>query len=169
MFDKLIDVIISLGTTTLPFSVINEYDAAIVMRFGIYNRTAKPGLLWKIPFVDRVMREDGRINYGATHPRSFVTKDGQTVTISGICRYKIFDAKAAILSQQKFPNSTWDGMYEAMSSLAQANTYDVVVSDSFADLFLDEVKEYNVPYGVEVISARLQDASKARNFRILKD
>ena len=54
MFDKLIDVIINFIEDIIPFVFIKEYDRAIRFRTGRFHKTCGPGLVWKIPFFDKV-------------------------------------------------------------------------------------------------------------------
>ena len=169
MFDKLIEVLQSFGTKALPFTVVNEYELAILLRFGIYKRDAYAGLVWKYPFIDNIMRVDARQNYSTTHPRTFITRDRKTVTVSAIASFKGINARQAVLSQVKYGNSIWDGLETGMSKLIQTNDYETIVSDVFADMLFKYVKAYNLEYGIDVKSCRLKDTSNATAFRLFKE
>ena len=169
MFDKLIEVLQTLGTKALPFTIVNEYELAVLLRFGIFKKEANAGLVWKIPFIDRVMRVDARADYSTTHPRTFFTKDGKSVTIAAIASYRGKTAKKAVLSQVNYGYSISDGLLTGMSELVQTNDYEVVISNIFADMLFEYVKEYNEKYGIEVISCRLKDTSDATAFRLFKE
>lgn len=169
MFDKLIDLVMSLGQKLLPFTVTFEYDSAVIMRLGSFHKVLDTGLTFKIPLADTVLKIDSRVNYSTTHPRTLLTKDGKSVTVSGIASYRAGDKRLAVLSQNNYAQSVWDGMYQSISKLVQNNNYDLVVSAEFAQLMTDAVRKYNQQFGIDIISCRLQDTSSARAYRLFKE
>jgi regulator of protease activity HflC (stomatin/prohibitin superfamily) len=54
MFDKIIEFIIRFWKDLLPFVIVEHWNEALILRFGIFKKLLKPGIHFKIPFFDSV-------------------------------------------------------------------------------------------------------------------
>ena len=82
----------------LPFEVIEEYRGGIILRLGKFNRTVKPGLNWKIPFIEEILERIIVTRTLNLPGQSLVTKDNKTIVISTILRYSIWNIKKYLLN-----------------------------------------------------------------------
>jgi regulator of protease activity HflC (stomatin/prohibitin superfamily) len=84
--------------------VIRQYERAIILRFGRYQRQVGPGIQKKFPFADNVLVVDIRERVRHFKAERMLTKDNVPVTIDAILRYRILEAKSrdAILNVQNF-------------------------------------------------------------------
>jgi regulator of protease activity HflC (stomatin/prohibitin superfamily) len=84
--------------------VIRQYERAIILRFGRYQRQVGPGIQRKFPFADNVLVVDIRERVRDFKAERMLTKDNVPVTIDAILRYRILEAKSrdAILNVQNF-------------------------------------------------------------------
>lgn len=55
-YGKLIVAFLVLFVLFLAYFSIQEYERGVVLRWGKFNRVAEPGLNWKIPFAESVVR-----------------------------------------------------------------------------------------------------------------
>lgn len=168
MFDKLIDVVRSLGAAALPFQVIGVDRAAILLRFGRFRRALEPGLLWKMPFADIVLSCDSRVHFYRTNEQSLVTLDGLTVIVSAVISFRVKSAEHAILSQLEFGQSVWDGAAATLSCFVARTAFDDLKNDDFAARLMAQVQAENESYGTEILTCRLENCAKARTLRIAK-
>src|SRR2546426_5334374 len=84
--------------------IIKQYERAIILRLGKYNRQVGAGIQTRIPFVDGVLVVDVREKVREFKAERMLTKDNVPVTIDAILRYKIIEqrAKDAILNVENF-------------------------------------------------------------------
>ena len=84
--------------------VIRQYERAIVLRLGKYQRQVGPGIQKRIPFVDNVLVVDIREKVREFKAERMLTKDNIPVTIDAILRYKIIEtrSKDALLNVENF-------------------------------------------------------------------
>jgi len=84
--------------------IINQYDRAIILRLGKYNRQVGPGIQTRLPFADNILVVDIREKVSEFKAERMLTKDNVPVTIDAILRYKIIEqrAKDAILNVENF-------------------------------------------------------------------
>ena len=60
MFDKLIEIISRFWKDLLPFVIVEQWNEAIHLRFGLFLRTLKPGIHFKIPLLDSIIHANKR-------------------------------------------------------------------------------------------------------------
>ena len=91
MFDRLIDKIIEIWDIIVPFITIHDYERAVVLRNGKFKKILEPGFYLKIPYVDYILSHHIAITTIGLHPQSVTTKDGESIVVRGIIKYKIID------------------------------------------------------------------------------
>ncbi len=84
--------------------LINQYERAIILRLGKYNKQVKPGIQTRIPLIDNVLVIDIRERVREFKAERMLTKDNIPVTIDAILRYKILEERVndAILNVENF-------------------------------------------------------------------
>ena len=77
--------------------IIPQATAAVIERLGRFQTTADPGLVFLVPFVDRVReRVDLREQVVSFPPQPVITQDNLTVNIDTVVYYQVTDPKAAV-------------------------------------------------------------------------
>lgn len=84
--------------------IIKQYERAIILRLGRYNRQVGAGIQTRLPFADNILVVDIREKVSEFKAERMLTKDNVPVTIDAILRYKIIEqrAKDAILNVENF-------------------------------------------------------------------
>jgi regulator of protease activity HflC (stomatin/prohibitin superfamily) len=84
--------------------IIKQYERAIILRLGKYQRQVGPGIQKRIPFADNVLVVDIREKVREFKAERMLTKDNIPVTIDAILRYKIIEtrSKDALLNVENF-------------------------------------------------------------------
>ena len=84
--------------------IIKQYERAIILRLGKFQRQVGPGVQTRIPFVDSILVVDIREKVREFTAESMLTKDNVPVTIDAILRYRIIEdrAKDSILNVENF-------------------------------------------------------------------
>jgi regulator of protease activity HflC (stomatin/prohibitin superfamily) len=77
--------------------IIPQATAAVIERLGRFKSTADPGLVFLVPFVDRIReRIDLREQVVSFPPQPVITQDNLTVNIDTVVYYQVIDPKAAV-------------------------------------------------------------------------
>ncbi len=84
--------------------IIKQFERAVILRLGRYQRQVGPGVQTRFPFADNVLVVDIREKVSEFKAERMLTKDNVPVTIDAILRYKIIEehAKDAILNVENF-------------------------------------------------------------------
>ena len=91
---KVIAGIIALLVVTAYFSIfiVKEVNQAIVLQFGDPKRIiSKPGLNFKIPFIQNVVFLDKRILNLDTPPEEVIASDQKRLIVDAFARFQIVD------------------------------------------------------------------------------
>ena len=68
----LLVIVVIIGSQT--FFTVGEWEQAIVIQLGEFKRTINtPGLNWKIPFVQQVIKVERRILASDAQPQEYLT------------------------------------------------------------------------------------------------
>jgi len=100
------------------FLVLQEYERAVVYRFGRFLKVGGPGWLVLIPFVDSATRVDLRVQTLEIPAQTVVTRDNIKLTVDAIIYLHVTDSKKAIINVEDYK--------DASVSFIQANLRDVI-------------------------------------------
>jgi regulator of protease activity HflC (stomatin/prohibitin superfamily) len=77
--------------------VIPQAQAAVIERLGRFNKASGAGLVWLMPFVDRIRaRIDLREQVVSFPPQPVITEDNLTVSIDTVVYFQVTDPRAAV-------------------------------------------------------------------------
>ena len=183
MKNFIIIIVIALGALTLSsLFVVSEGDKAIVIQFGKVQRNAEtdqtvvfePGLHFKIPFIDRVVTLDARIQTLDEVPSRFVTSEKKDLIVDLYVKWKIkdfaryylatggFKDSAEVLLQQKVNNG--------LRSEFGTRTISQIVSGERSELMdeaMAQASDSSDQLGIEIIDVRVKQINlppEVRNF-----
>lgn len=84
--------------------IIKQYDRAIILRLGKYQKRVGQGVRIRVPFTDSVLVVDIREKVREFKAGRMLTRDNVPVTIDAILRYRVIEdrSKDAILNVENF-------------------------------------------------------------------
>ncbi|MDR2070251.1 MAG: hypothetical protein LBP81_02390 [Treponema sp.] len=85
---------------------LDEWERAIVLRFGRFHRVKGPGLFFLIPLADRIAQvADLRIRVTDFSAQETLTKDSVTVTVDALCFWLVWDPEKAVLEVENYEDA----------------------------------------------------------------
>jgi regulator of protease activity HflC (stomatin/prohibitin superfamily) len=116
--------------------VVKQYERAIILRLGRYQKQVGPGVQTRIPFMDSILVVDIREKVREFKAERMLTMDNVPVTIDAILRYRIIEARArdAILNVENFN--------EMIQQVSQTTLRNNIGSSAFQDI-LSKREEIN--------------------------
>ncbi len=121
------------------FKVLRPYEKGIVERLGRYRNTADNGLVFVLPFVDRLIRIDMREQVVDVPPQAVITADNVAVEVDAVIYFEVVDPIKVTYRVAEF--------YAAVTKLAQTSLRNLI-----GDLELDKSLTSR-----EVINTQLRD------------
>lgn len=156
MFDKLLDVVISLWSTLVPWVVVDEWERAVILRVGKFHREVGPGLHWKIPGVD----EPHKVTI-VTFVQDLSAQSVGPLVFRAVLSYRITDAKKSYLEVSNVRDALQDAALAALSKYAQQDP------DAHAKLALKEIRRRARAWGIEVDKLSFADHAQAPTYRVV--
>ena len=160
---SLVPVVVAgvIGLLIMPSPrIAQQWERAIVLRFGRYVGLRGPGLFWIVPFVDRVSSViDQRTVATGFAAEQTLTADTVPVNVDAVLFWMVHDAEKAALEVQDFAR--------AVAWAAQTGLRDIIGRTTLADLLRGRdrietelqklIDERSNPWGVTVSSVDMRD------------
>jgi regulator of protease activity HflC (stomatin/prohibitin superfamily) len=167
VFDRLIELLLQSIGWLVPFSVVDDFERGVVLRFGKFHRELEPGFHWMIPVgVERIIKDNvvpRTINLKA---QALQTSDGRSVTVTAVVTAQIVNVRKAILEVETVDNVLEDSCYGAIGALVASTSWDDIRAEGFADMLTKSCRKTGFRYGVEITRVQLSDVALCRAIRL---
>jgi regulator of protease activity HflC (stomatin/prohibitin superfamily) len=157
-----IGLLVAVGLVILWFisglRVINEYEQGVVLRLGRFAGMRTAGLKWIVPFIDRMIIIDMRINAEQVPPQDVITRDNVSVKVSAVIYFRVMQADKAFLQVTDFLFATSQFAQTTLRSvLGQADLDDLLSQRDKINLRLQEIIDrHTEPWGVKVTAVEVK-------------
>lgn len=144
----------------LGLKLANQWEKAVVLRFGKFAGQKGPGMFWIIPIVDSITQWiDQRVMVSPFSAEKTLTKDTVPVDVDAVLFWLVWDAEKAAMEVEDYRS--------AISWAAQTALREVIGSRALADILEGRAKmdadlqkiidERTTPWGVTVQSVEIRD------------
>src|SRR5665647_524022 len=99
-------VVVLLGLSAANTRVLREYQRGVLFRLGRLRPLAGPGLVFLIPFVDRMERVDLRTVTMTIPPQEVITRDNVPARVNAVAYFRVTDPARAITEVEEYPVAT---------------------------------------------------------------
>jgi regulator of protease activity HflC (stomatin/prohibitin superfamily) len=166
--------------------VAREYERGIIFRLGrLLPQPKGPGLFLLIPVVDRMVRVDLRTVTLSIPPQEVITKDNVPARVNAVAYFRIVEPKSAIVQVENFMVATSQIAQTTLRSVLGQHVLDELLSErdkinAILQEIIDEattpwgikvarveVKDLEIPSGMQVAMARQAEAERERRAKVI--
>jgi regulator of protease activity HflC (stomatin/prohibitin superfamily) len=166
--------------------VAREYERGVIFRLGRLLAEPKgPGLFLLIPIIDRMVKVDLRTITLTIPPQEVITKDNVPVRVNAVSYFRIVDPKSAIVQIENFMVATSQIAQTTLRSVLGQHVLDELLSErekinAILQGIIDEatapwgikvsiveVKDVEIPAGMQRAMARQAEAERERRAKII--
>ncbi len=171
LFDTLtwVITIAVLAAIILPqmFKILREYERAVVFRLGKYLKTKGPGLIFLIPFIDKIERVDLRILTINVDRQEVITKDNVTVHVDAITFFRVLDAEQAVIQVERYIEATsWLAQTTLRSIVGQVELDELLANREKVNKKVQEIIDRQTdPWGIKVTAVEVKDVVLPENMK----
>ncbi|HJW72606.1 MAG TPA: SPFH domain-containing protein [Geothrix sp.] len=153
--------ILLLAAIVLPQAarILREYERGVIFRWGKLKGAKGPGLIFLIPFIDRMVRMDLRVVTIDVPKQEIMTRDNVPATVDAVVYFRVVDPQAAVVKVENFLKA---------SALIAQTTLRKVLGQSELDELLAHREKINIqlqeiidrqtePWGVKVSTVEVRD------------
>jgi len=140
--------------------VAREYERAIVFRLGrLLPEPKGPGLFVLIPVVDRMVRVDLRTITLNIPPQDVITKDNVPARVNAVAYFRVVEPKAAIVQIENFTVATSQIAQTTLRAVLGQHVLDELLSerDKINAILQEIIDEATTPWGVKVARVEVKD------------
>ncbi|MFQ5779259.1 MAG: protease modulator HflC [Nitrospiria bacterium] len=148
-----------------PFFVVDIIQTAIVVQLGKPVRTIiEPGLRFKVPFIQDVIKFDKRLLDYDAEPQDVVTRDKKTLVIDNFAKWRIVDPLKfyeAFRTQQAARPRLDDIIYSELRVDLGQHDLSEIISQTRSEIMATVTKRANekaLEYGIEIKDVRIKRA-----------
>jgi len=169
--DALIKLIVGLGPIVvilfiaavflLPqaIRILREYERGVIFRLGRLQQAKGPGLIFLIPFVDKMVRMDLRVITIDVPKQEIMTRDNVPVTVDAVVYFRVVDPQSAVTKVENFLRaSSLISQTTLRSVLGQSELDELLAHRDKINLQLQEIIDRQTePWGVKVTAVEVRD------------
>ncbi len=140
--------------------IANQWEKAIVLRFGKFHRVAGPGLFWIIPIIETIPTwVDQRVMVSPFSAQKTLTRDTVPVDVDAVLFWVVWDAQKAALEVENYHVAVdWAAQTALRDIIGKMMLADILVGRSAIDKELQHIiDQRTTPWGITVQSVEIRD------------
>jgi len=146
----------------LVFSIrkADEWERAIVLRFGKFRKVKGPGLFFLIPLADRIAQTvDLRIRVSDFSTQKTLTGDSVTVNVDAICFWLVWDPQKAVLEVENYVDAVVLSSKTALRNSISSHDLSTFLerSDIIEKQIQGDVDKKTTEWGITVLHIEITD------------
>jgi len=149
---------VSLMFLPATVAINKEWEEAIVLRFGKFQRLVGSGLFFKWPFAESFLKQDTRIITLDVARQEVMTKDNISVSVDAVVFMKVTNTKDSLVNIQNVWNSVMKNAQTTMRDVVGDVELDELLArrDEIANKIASIVERETQDWGVDITSVKLQ-------------
>jgi len=146
----------------LVFSIrkADEWERAIVLRFGKFRKVKGPGLFFLFPLADRIAQiVDLRIRVSDFSTQKTLTSDSVTVNVDAICFWLVWDPQKAVLEVENYVDAVLLSSKTALRNAISSHDLSTFLerSDIIEKQIQEDVDKKTTEWGITVLHIEIID------------
>ncbi len=142
--------------------VADQWEKAVILRFGRFIGLRGPGMFWVVPVVDRIpVWIDHRVMVTPFSAEKTLTKDTVPVDVDAVLFWLVWDAEKAALEVEDYRVAiSWAAQTALREVIGQMDLAAILVGRAMMDKELQKIiDQRTTPWGVSVQSVEIRDVS----------
>ena len=140
--------------------VADQWEKAVLLRYGRFRGLRGPGMFWIVPVVDRIpMWIDHRVMVTPFSAEKTLTKDTVPVDVDAVLFWHVWDAEKAALEVEDYRAAiAWSAQTALREVIGQMSLADILVGRALMDQDLQKIIDARTtPWGITVQSVEIRD------------
>lgn len=145
---------------TSSIHIVLEWEKAVVMRLGRFNRVAGPGVVFTWPIIEfYTIRIDQRVIATYFGAEETLTADLVPVNVDAVVFWMVFSAEKAATEVEDYAAAvSWVAQTTMRKAIGRASMVEVATRREQLDAELEhELEEKLSPWGIDIIDVEIRD------------
>jgi regulator of protease activity HflC (stomatin/prohibitin superfamily) len=143
---------------TQVIKVLNEYERAVIFRLGRIIPAKGPGIIFIIPFVDKVVRISLRLETLDVPPQDVITRDNVSIKVNAVVYYRVMDPNRSVVEVANYAYATSQLAQTTLRSICgQAELDELLAERDKISIRLQEILDKDTdPWGIKVAKVEVK-------------
>ena len=139
--------------------IVWQYEKGVMFRFGKLISERGPGLNIIIPFIDRMVKVDMRVETLVVEPQEVITRDNVTVEVDAVVYCRVVNATDATIKVKNYIKATGQIALTTLRSVLGQSDLDELLAhrDQVNDMLRKIIDDHTEPWGVEAGIVEVKD------------
>jgi len=155
----LLIIIVAVSLLSAALKILQEYERGVIFRLGRLQGVKGPGLIFLVPFIDRMRKVDLRVVTLDVPSQEAITRDNVTVKVNAVVFYRVVQPDKAIVQVEDFRRATWNISQTTLRNvLGQSQLDELLAQREDINLSIQKIiDEHTDPWGIKVVSVEVKD------------
>lgn len=172
MFDRIFDFLEAVWDLFAVWTIVDEWEEGVVLRFGKFNRAVEPGRRWIWPFaIEEVMTHSIKTTTRNLETQVLTTADKRSIVMGLVLKYRVTDIQTFLLEigddDTHGDEVLVDMAYGMLSWQVQQTRWEDITEPQFAHDVREKIRRRSHRLGIEVEELWVTDCSSARTLRLV--
>ena len=143
---------------TQVIKVVNEYERAVIFRLGRLIDSKGPGIIFIIPFIDKVVRISLRLETLDVPPQDVITRDNVSIKVNAVVYYRVMDPNKSVVEVANAAYATSQLSQTTLRSVCgQAELDELLAEREKISIHLQEILDKDTdPWGIKVAKVEVK-------------
>ncbi len=139
--------------------ITQEYERGVIFRLGRLVGVKGPGVVFLIPFVDRMEKVDLRVVTLDVPAQECITRDNVTVKVNAVIYFRVMEPDHAIVNVENYQRATWLVSQTTLRSVLGQSELDELLSkrEKINNELCRIIDEETEPWGIKVSMVEVKD------------
>lgn len=152
-------ILVVVTLVSMAIKILKEYERGVLFRLGRLAGARGPGLIFIIPFIDRLVTVDLRVVTLDVPSQEAITRDNVTVKVNAVVYFRVLDPEAAIIQVEDYKRATWNIAQTTLRNVLGQSDLDELLAhreriNQKLQQIIDEATE---PWGIKVAIVEVKD------------
>jgi len=152
-------LIIAVLLAVSGIKILKEYERAVIFRLGRLVQARGPGIIYIIPWVEKMMRVDLRTVTMDVPPQDVITRDNVSIKVSAVLYFRVIEPSRAVTEVQSYLfASSLLAQVTLRSTCGQALLDELLAERDKINARIQEILDSQTePWGIKVVLVELKD------------
>jgi regulator of protease activity HflC (stomatin/prohibitin superfamily) len=143
---------------TQVIKILNEYERGVIFRLGRLIPNKGPGIIFIIPFIDRLLKISLRLVTLDVPPQDVITKDNVSIKVNAVVYYRVMEASSAVVEVENYAYATSQLAQTTLRSVCgQAELDELLAEREKISVHLQEILDKDTdPWGIKVAKVEIK-------------
>ncbi|MCL4478893.1 MAG: slipin family protein [Deltaproteobacteria bacterium] len=138
--------------------VLKEYERAVIFRLGRLIGAKGPGILYIIPFIDKMIRISTRVIALDVPSQDVITRDNVSIKVNAVVYFKVIDSNKAVTEVENYLFATSQIAQTTLRSVCGQGELDKLLTErEKINMELQEIiDKHTSPWGIKVSTVEVK-------------